>query len=148
MQGPRKYNRGRWAVERERDHILEYEPPKAFTDAAPLSAPLQGVMKKLGLDIQHRLQELTVKWPDIAGPDVAQHTRPGRLEKGRLTVYVDSSVWLSELSRFGLDVLLRNIRQRYTSGKIDSVSLQLDPDGAPPAETTSKKSWKRRRRSG
>src|ERR1044071_4134405 len=68
-----------------------------------------------------RLHEirLRTRWASIAGPDVARRTQPGRLEAGCLTITVDNSPWLHELtlrqgelaSRLGEHVLeIRSLR--------------------------------------
>ncbi len=47
-----------------------------------------------------RLHEirLRTRWALIVGPDVARRTQPGRLDGGCLTIVVDNSPWLHELT--------------------------------------------------
>jgi hypothetical protein len=47
-----------------------------------------------------RLQEvrLRTRWASIVGPDVARRTQPGRLDHGCLTITVNNSPWLHELT--------------------------------------------------
>ena len=50
--------------------------------------------------IADRLLEIRIqsRWAGLVGPDTARRTQPGRLEHGCLTVAVDNSPWLHELS--------------------------------------------------
>ena len=59
--------------------------------------------------ITERLHEvrLRTRWAAIVGPDVARRTQPGRLEQGCLTVTVDNSPWLHELTLRQADLVAR-----------------------------------------
>jgi predicted nucleic acid-binding Zn ribbon protein len=125
--------RGRWQVQRERDHIGDAAPPPPFRESAPVGNVLPPVLKKLGLSAQVWLQEAQERWPELVGKAVAAHTRVGRFFRGHVVVYVDSSVWLAELSRGGKAKMLANLREAYGSDVVRSLSLQLDADrGRPP----------------
>jgi len=117
-------------VARERLHIDDPVPPSSWVLAGQIGAIIPAVMKKLGLESHHWLSTLEEEWPKLAGPDVAAHTRPGQFESKRLTVYVDSPVWLHELSRTGRGPLLANLRKRYGVEKMREVRFRLDPDDA------------------
>jgi len=86
-------------------------------------------MKKIGLENHHWLLVLEEKWVTLVGAEVAKHTRPGRFERGNLVIFVDSSVWLSELSRYGRSKILSNLQEHFGLDRMKSVTLQLDPDG-------------------
>ena len=87
-------------------------------------------MKKLGLQEQHWIESLRTEWKDLVGEDVAGHTRPGRVIGRTLVVFVDSSVWLSELTRYGREPMLAKIRERFGDQQVNAIRLQIDPDGA------------------
>jgi predicted nucleic acid-binding Zn ribbon protein len=127
MQRQRRKS-GRWAVARERFHIADRVPPAGLQDATPLGEVLGRVMKKAGLTEQHWAAVLEDAWAEIAGAEVARHTRPGPLADKTLTVYVDSPVWLNELRRMGQRILLNNLQQKFGAGKIASLRLDLDPE--------------------
>ena len=90
---------------------------------------VSGLMKKMGLASAHWLNALSEEWPALVGEAVARHTRPGRMDRNRLVVFVDSSVWLNELSRYGRREMLSALRKRFGDAKIGDISLQLDPNG-------------------
>jgi len=122
------FNRGRWQIERERCRIADVRPPSGPADPSVMADVIPALMKRLGLADQHWLGVLEEEWAKIAGEAVAKHTRPGRMEKKKLTVFVDNSVWMNELMRYGSKQLLLNLQKRFGSGRIVSVAFVLDPD--------------------
>jgi len=98
-------------------------------DPVSITDVMAGVMKRLGLEDPHWLSVLENEWQAIVGGAVAKHTRPGRMERKNLTVFVDNSVWLNELVRYGRQQMLSNLQKRFGKGKILSVSVAMDPDG-------------------
>ena len=126
------YSRGHWAVTRERHQIGAAVPSPSVRDGVPIAPIIAQVIKRLGLESQHGVACVSEAWTAVAGDAVARHTRPGRLDNGHLVVYVDSSMWLSELSRYGRQVMLERLQKRFGRDRIRIVSLQLDPDGPRP----------------
>jgi predicted nucleic acid-binding Zn ribbon protein len=51
-------------------------------------------------------------WADVAGPEIAAHTRLGSLRRGVLEVQVGNAVLLQELSHFHKRRLLEQLRRR------------------------------------
>ena len=74
------------------------------------------------------LRHLEEQWLDVIGGQIAGHARPGPMQGATLTIYVTSSAWLSELSRFGKTRLLANLQKKFGRDRIRSVRIQLDPD--------------------
>ena len=118
---------GAWSVQRERCSIPDYGPPPEFREASPIGSLIPALMKKLGLESQQWLSALEEEWTDLVGGAVAKHTRPGRFRNGALVVFVDSSTWLSELSRYGRDKMLKNLQARFGVERITGVRLEPDP---------------------
>ena len=125
----RKFNKGRWLVERERCRIGSWSQPTPSQEPTSLSNIIPSLLGQFGLEAQHWAGQLESCWGDIVGKAVARHSRPGRIEGHTLTVFVDSSVWLSELSRTGRKTMLRALRERFPDGKITDLRFSLDPDG-------------------
>jgi hypothetical protein len=121
------FNRGQWQVTRERFHLSDMKPPDKSIDASAVSRIVPDVMKRLGLDNQHWLEVMCDEWAEIVGADVAKHTRPGGFQNKNLTIFVDGSVWLSELARFGRDKILSNLHKRFGADRIKTIYLKLDP---------------------
>ena len=97
-------------------------------ECRPVGDVIPAVMRRLGLEDQQWLFALTDEWSGLVGEVVASHCRPGRVERGVLTIFVDSSVWLNELSRYGQGQILKNLRKRFGDEKIRQVLFRLDPD--------------------
>lgn len=125
-----EFNHGAWAVERERCQIAA-ERPAPRREQQPLADVAQRVLKGWKLDGRAAELRLVAAWPEIVGPQVAMHARPGRLERGLLVVYVANSVWLAELNRLFQKPMLENIRRHLGTNDVRALRLQLDPD--PPA---------------
>lgn len=123
-----RFSRGRWEIERERCRIEEPYPSKGVEDPSSMSDVVPSLLKRLGLADEHWLGVMEAEWGKIVGEAVAKHTRPGRMENRKLTVFVDNSVWMSELARYGRPQMLANLQKRFGKDKITSVSLTLDPD--------------------
>lgn len=108
-------------------HMSERHPPAGVADASTIAAIIPSVMKQFGLGDQHWLETIAAEWPRTVGEDVAKHTRIGGIRDKGLIVYVDSTVWLSELSRYGREKMLGNLQKRFGPERIRSVKLLLDP---------------------
>ncbi len=124
----------RWELERERFRIERTRPPMPESiasagDVVPL------VLRKLGLEQSFREHALVTEWEKLVGPQVAQHARPGRVERKVLTIFVTHPAWLSELSRYGQKEILAKLQARFGADRVKGVRLQLDPEvGRPPRQ--------------
>ena len=98
----------------------------ALDGGVPFGKLLEAMLKSMKLDDQLSMGRIEGEWPTIMGPAVAAHTRPGRLVAGELAVYVDSSVWLSELYRSRAR-MLANLQKSYGKDRIRALRLQIDP---------------------
>jgi predicted nucleic acid-binding Zn ribbon protein len=122
----KKPDPGWLAVQRER-----YGPgfrPQPSRDTRQAGDLIDGVMKRLGLEADTRLAEISAVWADLAGDANAAHSRPGRWERGTLTVYVDHHVWLSEMQRFATRALEKRLKERFGGQAVKRVRFQLDPE--------------------
>lgn len=93
----------------------------------PIAKLIAPFLKSINLDAQVQMSHLGERWTDAVGKGIAAHTRPGRLLNKELTVYVDSSPWLSELKRYAQRELLANLQKTFGKDTITSIRLQLDP---------------------
>ncbi len=81
----------------------------------PLKRVLDSVLKehKLASDID--AYKIFSLWGEIAGPTVATHSRPVRLNGPTLYVEVDDPIWLSQL-RYMKRQILERIDERIKPG--------------------------------
>lgn len=71
--------------------------------------------------------DLRRAWADLVGADISRRSRPGDLRGGTLTVTVDNSPWLQELTLREGELLAR-LQARYGTDAIKALRLTL---GAP-----------------
>mgnify|MGYP003681903041 CR=1 FL=1 len=64
----------------------------------PIGKILGELIRGLGFEKKLKEQRAVVEWKDIVGDRVAEHAQAVRVDRGRLLVEVDSSVWAQELS--------------------------------------------------
>ncbi|HEX5597138.1 MAG TPA: DciA family protein [Micromonosporaceae bacterium] len=76
-------------------------------DPQPFGVVLARLMKARGW--QRPAAEATVfgAWERVVGPDIAQHSRPVKLEDGELTVEAESTAWATQLRLLAATLLRR-----------------------------------------
>jgi hypothetical protein len=81
--------------------------------------------------LRDRMLEETIRsgWPDVAGPEIARRSRPGELRAGVLTIHVDNSPWLQEVTLRSGEILA-GLRARHGSA-VTSVRCALGTLPAP-----------------
>ncbi len=125
----RQFDKGKWAIQRERFQTDARQPPPDDFHEHTLGDFVPKVMKGFGLEGRVWEQQITDNWAKLVGPQIAQHTKPGRINYGTLIVFVSSSAWLSELVRYGQKQILDKLHARFGAKKIKGIRFQLDPDG-------------------
>lgn len=125
----KRMTKGQWAVYRERCRLTAIRPEPRDNEGEAVGDRVMSLMKKIGLDEQSWIETLSQDWEAIVGKGVGLHTRPGRITGAQLYVFVDSSVWLNELKRYGRNQMLANLQSRFGEKRIRNISFQLDPDG-------------------
>jgi hypothetical protein len=115
-------------IERERCCIDAGTPPPVPVVCANMETGVKDFLRSLGLRELAWTHELVEQWVEVVGTQMAGHTRPGRMNGDKLVVYVDSSVWLHELSRYGLKSMLAKVQQHCGDKRVKGIVLQLDPD--------------------
>lgn len=79
-------------------------------DAEKISSILK---RAIGMQYAQKINESGIKmgWEKFVGKEVAKHTAPSFLKKGKLFVRVDSSVWAYELSTHLKDIISSKINE-------------------------------------
>ena len=67
-------------------------------DATPIGDVLKSIFEKIGKEKTISKEEIEAAWKELAGEAAFKHSRPASFRKNILTVRVDSSVWMQELS--------------------------------------------------
>lgn len=81
-------------------------------DPTTFGAAIEAFLKVRGWEHDARVAAVLSRWPDIAGPDIADHCSPTSLRDGELVLTAESTAWATQL--------------RLLSGKIrDRVNADL-----------------------
>ena len=110
------------------ERAMTEDPGWRAREAKGLGEAIRTVLRRMDLDSRGWQEHLTREWTNIAGATVAAHSRPGRMERDALVVFVDSSVWLEELARRGHRALLQSILRQPNTTAIKRLMFRLDPD--------------------
>jgi predicted nucleic acid-binding Zn ribbon protein len=90
----------------------------------PIGKVLRAVIEDLGIAKKLSEQRAVVEWPDVVGGRVAEHARAVRVDRGRLYVEVDSSIWAQELSLMKPNIL-KEVNTRIGRKAITNVLFTL-----------------------
>lgn len=105
---------------------LDHSPPPPFHPEKP-GDWVGKVLAAAGMEDRLWERKLASSWSEIVGDQLAAHTRPGRYAHRRLTIYVDSSPWLSALQREFSGLLLEKLQTAFGAERINRLNFCLDP---------------------
>jgi predicted nucleic acid-binding Zn ribbon protein len=89
-----------------------------------LKQVLESVLKEHKLTSDIDAYKIFSVWAEIAGPMVAKHSRPVRLNGNILYVEVDDPIWLAQL-RYMKQDMLQKIDRRIKPGVFKDLKLFL-----------------------
>lgn len=121
-----KFDKSRGILARERFRLTGFESQHPEPDLS-LRPALARIFQKLDSQAGSSLQKIQTQWKLIAGKTVAAHSCPGRLSGDILYVYVDSSVWLAEITRFYSDDILGRIQREVGPDTVKALRFQVNP---------------------
>ena len=98
-----------------------------------VSSVLTGLAKRLGLETKLLEAQLCRHWPEIAGDQVAAHTRPDQIRFKKLHLVVENSVWLHQLT-FLKPTLLENINAAAGGNLISDIVMRVGEIQQPNSE--------------
>jgi predicted nucleic acid-binding Zn ribbon protein len=84
---------------------VTYSPHTNMARIQKLNAVIGDALKEFGLEKKARSYAVITNWAEIVGEKVAEITTPMKLEKGVLTVQVQSPVWKYELTMRKQEIL-------------------------------------------
>jgi predicted nucleic acid-binding Zn ribbon protein len=79
----------------------------------------------MGLAQKVKEAQIVRDWASIVGEAISRHCQPVSLNKGYLTVNVDSSPWLNELQRFSKGMILQKIQARVGERVIRDIRFRI-----------------------
>jgi predicted nucleic acid-binding Zn ribbon protein len=90
-----------------------------------LSEIIPSAMAQIGLAQRFRESVLQDHWREVMGEFVAAHTRPAGIGRNVLTVEVDHSGWLHEMTLFHKKAMLHNLHKRFADLGIKDIKFRL-----------------------
>jgi len=93
--------------------------------AVAIGEAIADVLKDIGFHRRKSLMELQDIWRECVGEEAGRHTRIAGFSAGVLTVEVDSSAWLQELSTFYREEILDELRQNSRKLHIGGLKFKL-----------------------
>ena len=94
---------------------------KGISSAAEI---VKAVFERLEREKTLTREDVEERWKTIAGFSGAKHTRPAALRKGVLTVFVDTSGWLQEMS-MRKRKLLKQLKSVFGKDKISGIHFKI-----------------------
>jgi hypothetical protein len=89
-----------------------------------LSSTIERILNDRGWGAKLKEYRVFSLWQKAVGPGIARHAQPASIRGKRLTVMVDSSAWMQQLSLMTPEVLSR-VNDRLGPDGIESISLKL-----------------------
>ena len=128
MNRRKSYNKGQWAVTRERCHITAPQPPPENPGALPLGAFIADALQGLRLDAHAQVAQFAAVWGELVGPQLAANTRPGQIDNKILLVYVSHPAWLMELRGAPAAEILARLQARFGKTLVQNLRFAVDPE--------------------
>lgn len=95
-------------------------------DPQPLSVALAELIALRGFARIRGDDELQAAWKQVAGEELAGHSRPLQISRGVLTVSVSSAPLLNELASFRSAGLLQLFKQSFPHLKVKNLKFRLN----------------------
>ena len=92
--------------------------------ATPIKDILKTVFERLESGKTYTREDIEVKWKEIAGETGFKHSRPIVFKKNILTVYVDNSVWMQELSMQKRKIL-KSLQKELGKDRISDIQFKI-----------------------
>lgn len=92
----------------------------------PLSAVLNEVIQKRGINRMQGNNQLQEVWKTVAGEQIASQTKVGELRNGSLQILVGNSPLLGELVSFHQASLLKGMQKAMPEMKLKSLKFRLN----------------------
>jgi predicted nucleic acid-binding Zn ribbon protein len=92
-----------------------------------LGEALDRLVQSMGAPSVTALEKIFGNWPGVVGPEVAQHSKPVRLDRDQLTVEVDDPAWASQLRWMSAQVLAALDRE-VGEGTVKGLKVRVSGD--------------------
>ena len=90
----------------------------------PIGDIVKTVFARLESERTFSKEDIEEQWKTLMGPMGAKHSRPASLRKGVLTVFVDSSGWIQEMS-LRKRKILKQLKRQFGKDKISGINFRI-----------------------
>lgn len=98
--------------------------PAKRTAARPIGEVVRGLFEDLERVKELTREDIDAHWKAAAGESGARHSRPALIRKTVLTVHVDSSGWLQDLSMRKREIL-KGLKRMLGKDKITEIQFKI-----------------------
>jgi hypothetical protein len=89
-----------------------------------LSSTIERILNDRGWGAKLKEYRVFSLWQKAVGPGIARHSQPASIRGRRLTVMVDSSAWMQQLSLLKPEIIAK-VNSRLGPDGIESITLKL-----------------------
>lgn len=114
--------------------MSEYDPKQKFKTSSNVLMSLFESGKS-PLSEQFLRWKLWMKWREVVGDSIADHSEPVGLQNGMLYVWVKSSVWMQQMF-FMKSQIKNSIHNKFKKGFIKDIRFTLDRRAVPQQNMT------------
>ena len=90
----------------------------------PIGDIVKTVFARIESEKTFTREDIETQWKTLAGNAAAKHTRPAALRKGILTVFVDSSAWIQQMT-LQKRKLLKQLKRSFGKDKILGIHFRI-----------------------
>ncbi|MDD2708627.1 MAG: DUF721 domain-containing protein [Verrucomicrobiae bacterium] len=101
-------------------------PNESPCPAADLRKALDQACKRFGFAERLRESVLMDAWAEMVGPTLASHCDPAGIYRGVLTVRVENSGWLHQISFAHKKDILKAVQGRFPHLKVKDLRLRIE----------------------
>jgi predicted nucleic acid-binding Zn ribbon protein len=92
-------------------------------DPQPLNTAVDGLLSARGWQRRAAVGGVFGNWPEIVGPQLAAHARPGSFDDGELVIEADSSAWATQV-RLLTPQLLKRLAEELGADTVRKVRVR------------------------
>jgi predicted nucleic acid-binding Zn ribbon protein len=94
------------------------------SEPRPLGEALDRLVRSMGAPSASALEKVFGNWADVVGAEVAEHSKPVKLDGNRLTVEVADPAWASQLRWMTTEVLAALARE-VGDGAVTALTVRV-----------------------
>jgi predicted nucleic acid-binding Zn ribbon protein len=118
----RRIRRGQ--AEHRRGQLQEFSGPGPDDrDPQLLGSLVDGMVAEQGWTSEVRVGAIVGRWPELVGPEIADHCQPARYADGALTLVAESTAWAAQL-RLLCPQLHRRLTAELGPGVVTSITVR------------------------